>query len=163
MNPPYSTADLFDRFEADCVSCETQFRLLGGRPAFHGRIATVECHRDNLLVRRQLERPGEGRVLVVDGGGALGSALLGDKLADLGRQNGWAGAIINGAVRDVLVLAKVDFGVAALGSNPRKSAKLGAGRIDVPVTFGAATFTPGHWVYCDADGVLISARRLADG
>ena len=157
--PP--TADLFDAHSRDCESCSVQFRQFGRRRAFAGAIRTVVCRDDNALVRRALETPSPGEVLVVDGGGSLESALLGDVMAELGRKNGWAGAIIYGAVRDSLVLADLDFGVKAIGTNPKKSGKAGTGASDITVTIGGVDFIPGHWVYTDDDGLLIFPRKIA--
>ncbi|WP_224361364.1 ribonuclease E activity regulator RraA [Hyalangium versicolor] len=157
----FATADLVDRFESQLSSCETQFRQFGGRKVFHGRITTVRCFQDNVLLKKALSEPGAGRVLVVDGGGSLGTALMGDVIAGIGHASGWAGVIIHGAVRDTVALAKLDIGVKALGSNPRKSRKTGVGEVDVPVTFGTVTFTPGHWLYSDEDGIVVSATELS--
>jgi regulator of ribonuclease activity A len=149
------TADLQDA-HPDLPSCELQLRAFGRRRAFHGRIRTVRCREDNALVKRVLSGPGAGGVLVVDGGGSLRTALLGDVVAGLAARNGWAGVVVHGAVRDVVALAELDLGVKALGSNPKRSAKTGAGEVDVPVSFGGVTFTPGHWLYADEDGIVVS-------
>ena len=150
----FATADLVDEYGERVQSCSTQLRSYGGRPRFAGTIATIRCHRDNGLVKAVLNSPGQGRVLVVDGGGSLESALMGDLIAAAAVQNGWAGAVIHGAVRDTVALAGLDLGVRALGSNPRKSAKDGAGERDVEVTFGGVTFVPGHHLWADEDGIL---------
>jgi len=155
-----STADLVDRFEAQLQSCETQFKQFGARRAFHGKIATVRCYQDNTLLKRTLGEPGAGRVLVVDGGGSLGAALLGDVIGGMGVESGWAGIIIYGAVRDTVALAKLDIGIKALGSNPKKSRKAGAGELEVPVAFGGATFVPGFFAYSDDDGIVVSETEL---
>lgn len=156
----FATADLIDDFGAELQSCETQFRSYGTRDRFAGPIATVRCLRDNGLVKKLLNTPGEGRVLVVDGGGSLGSALMGDLIAAAAVRNGWAGVVINGAVRDVPTLRTLDLGVKALGSNPRKSAKDAAGEVDVPVEFGGVRFRPGDHLYSDEDGIVTAARAL---
>ncbi|MEV4079380.1 ribonuclease E activity regulator RraA [Nonomuraea fuscirosea] len=150
------TADLYDERGEQFDSCDLQLSQYGGRRAFSGTVATVRCHEDNVLLRSALEQPGEGRVLVVDGGGSLHTALMGDVIAGLAVTNGWAGVIINGAVRDVAALRELDLGIKALGSNPRKSAKTGAGERDVPVTFGGATFRPGAELFSDDDGILVT-------
>ncbi len=157
---PLSTADLFDQFEAEVSSCETPFRQFGAVSAFSGQLATVRCFQDNVLLKQAVSKPGAGRVLVVDGGGSLGSALVGDVIAGLAQTNGWSGLVIHGAVRDSVALATLKLGVKALGTNPRKSSKLGAGEVDVPVSFGGVTFTPGHWLCSDADGILVCATQL---
>ena len=125
------------------------------RPRFSGPVATVRCLEDNTLVRATLGEAGAGRVLVVDGGGSLGTALMGDNIADLAVASGWSGVIINGAVRDVAQLRAADLGILALGSNPRRSGKTGAGAVGEPVTFGGVTFKTGDLVYADEDGVVV--------
>ncbi|MFI0353449.1 ribonuclease E activity regulator RraA [Actinomadura sp. 9N407] len=156
----FATADLIDEFGAELQSCETQFRAYGARGRFAGPVSTVRCLRDNGLVKKLLNTPGEGRVLVVDGAGSLGSALMGDLIAAAAVRNGWAGVVINGAVRDVATLRTLDLGVKALGSNPRKSAKDAAGETDVPVTFGGVEFRPGDHLYSDEDGIVTARRAL---
>jgi regulator of ribonuclease activity A len=155
------TTDLLDE-HPEAHSCETQFRSLGRRRAFHGRIRTIRCLEDNALVKRMVSQPGNGHVLVVDGGGSLRTALMGDVLAGLAAKNGWAGVVIHGAVRDVAAIAETDLGLKALGVNPRRSAKTGTGEVDVPVDFGGVTFVPGHWLYSDEDGVVIAEQPLGD-
>lgn len=156
----FATADLIDDFGDELRSCETQFRQYGGRTRFAGPVSTVRCHRDNGLVKRSLNTPGDGRVLVVDGAGSLASALMGDLIAAAAARNGWAGVVINGAVRDVAALRGLDLGAKALGSNPRKSAKDAAGDLDVPVAFGGVEFRPGDWLYSDEDGIVVAERDL---
>jgi regulator of ribonuclease activity A len=151
-----STADLYDEQGEQLQSCSVQFRQYGGRPAFDGTVTTIRCHRDNALVKRVLTEPGAGRVLVVDGGGSLESALMGDLIAGAAQQNGWEGVVIHGAVRDVLALADLNLGVKALGSNPRKSAKTGAGERDVVVSFGGVDFGPGLHLVSDEDGIVVT-------
>ena len=152
-----ATADLYDEHGEALQSCDLQFRQFGGRSRFSGRIATVSCHQDNALLKSVLAEPGEGRVLVVDGGGSLHTALMGDLIAGLAVASGWSGAISNGAVRDVATLRTLDLGVKALGSNPRKSTKTGTGERDVPVSFGGVTFAPGAAVFSDDDGIVVLA------
>jgi regulator of ribonuclease activity A len=154
------TADLIDRYGDSLQSCDLQFRQFGGRSRFAGRIRTVRCHQDNVLIRGVLSEPGDGQVLVVDGGGSLHTSLVGDLVAGLGQGNGWAGLVINGAVRDVVALGQLDIGVKALGSNPRKSAKAGAGEVDVPVSFGGVQFQPGAHLYSDEDGIVVADAAL---
>lgn len=157
-----STADLVDAHMASgrLQSCEIQFRQFGGKTAFAGPIRTVKCHQDNALVKKTLSEPGNGAVLVVDGGGSLRSALLGDLIGELAVKNGWAGVIIWGAVRDTAALKTLDVGIKAIGSNPQRSSKAGAGETDIPVTFGNTTFVPGGWAYSDDDGVLAADGEL---
>ena len=155
-----ATADLIDQHGDALQSCDLQFRQFGGRPRFSGPIRTVRCHQDNVLIRQVLSEPGNGQVLVVDGGGSLHTSMVGDVVAGLAQGNGWAGLVINGAVRDVVALAGLDIGVKALGSNPRKSAKEGAGEIDVLVSFGGVRFEPGAQLYSDEDGIVVANGAL---
>jgi regulator of ribonuclease activity A len=150
-----STADLYDEYGEKLGSCDTQFRQYGGVRVFSGPAVTVSCFQDNALLKSVLSEPGEGRVLVVDGGGSVHTALMGDLIAGLAVDNGWAGAIINGAVRDVVALRELPVGIKAIGSNPRKSGKTGAGERDVIVQFGNCTFAPGAQVVSDDDGVVV--------
>ncbi|MGN6798507.1 MAG: ribonuclease E activity regulator RraA [Gaiellaceae bacterium] len=151
-----TTSDLFDAHPG-AASCETQFRQCGRARNFSGPIATVRCYEDNVLLRRQVSAPGDGRVLVVDGGGSFGCALLGDTIAELAVSNGWSGMVVNGCVRDVVALAELPIGIKALGTNPRPSGKTGAGEVDVPVTFGGVEFVPGASLHADDDGVIVLA------
>ena len=150
-----ATSDLVDEHGETLESCDTQFRSLGTRRRFRGRIVTVRCREDNALLKATLSEPGRGKVLVVDGHGSLRSALMGDIIAEIAIGNGWEGAIINGAVRDVELIDRLDIGVKALGTNPRKSTKTGAGQRDLPVSFGGALFTPGREVISDDDGIVV--------
>jgi regulator of ribonuclease activity A len=152
-----STSDLFDAHPG-AASCETQFRQFGGVRTFSGPIATVRCPEDNVLLRARVSEPGGGRVLVVDGGGSFRCALLGDNIAGLAVASGWAGIVVYGCVRDVAALAELPIGIKALGTNPRPSAKNGAGEVDIPVTFGGTEFTPGAILHADDDGVIVLAR-----
>jgi regulator of ribonuclease activity A len=150
-----STSDLWDAHPDTAIVCELQLHQYGGVTAFSGEIATVRCFEDNVLVKQRVGEPGNGRVLVVDAGGSFRCALVGDNVAGLALANGWAGIVLNGCVRDVEELAKLAIGIKALGSNPRPSRKEGDGEVDVPVSFGGATFTPGATLHSDADGILV--------
>jgi regulator of ribonuclease activity A len=160
MNRMVPTPDLYDAYGDRCQSCDTQFKQYGGRRSFSGRIQTVECLNDNALIRKTLERRSNGNVLVVHGSAYLGGALVGDMIVSLGMGNGWSGAVIYGAIRDSNVVGGLDFGVKALGTNPRRPNKDGIGRVNVPVSFGGVTFSPGYWLYSDDDGILVSAEEL---
>jgi regulator of ribonuclease activity A len=155
----FSTADLVDEHGEALQSCDLQLRQFGGRRRFHGPIRTVACFEDNALVRQVLSEPGDGAVLVVDGGGSLHTALVGDLIAGLAQANGWAGLVVHGAVRDTEALGGLAIGIKALGSNPRKSAKLATGQVDVPVHFGGVSFRPGEHLYSDEDGVVVLRGR----
>ena len=130
-------------------------RDFGGRRAFSGPISTVQAFENNPLVREALGEPGNGRVLVVDGGASLRCALLGDEIAAMGSRNGWQGIVLNACVRDSAELAGVELGIKALGTHPLKSSKRDRGLRDVEVHFGGVRFRPGAWLYADADGVLV--------
>ena len=149
-----ATADVLDSHGDAALVCLLQFRSFGA-VSFAGSIATVSCEEDNVLVRSSASSPGDGRVLVVDGRGSMRCALLGDSIAKLALDNGWAGVVVNGCVRDAAALDRLGLGVKALGTNPRPSRKLGAGAADVPVSFGEVTFTPGASLYADEDGVVV--------
>jgi regulator of ribonuclease activity A len=149
------TADLVDVIGDEVRSCDVQFRQFGGRTEFSGPIVTVRCHRDNALLKSVLAEAGEGRVLIVDGGGCLHCALVGDVIAELARSNGWSGLILHGAVRDAATLRTLEIGIKALGTNPRKSAKTGAGQRDCVLSFGGVDFAPGDVVYSDDDGIVV--------
>ncbi len=150
-----ATADLDDQYGAELRVCDVQFRQYGGQRVFTGPVRTVSCHEDNGLLRDLVRAPGAGCVLVVDGGGSLHAALVGDVLAGAATENGWAGLVIHGAVRDSAALAGLGLGIKALGTNPRKSAKTGAGAVNVPVTFGGVTFQPGDVLHADDDGIAL--------
>jgi regulator of ribonuclease activity A len=155
------TADLVDDIGPDVRSCDVQFRQFGGRTQFAGPISTVRCLQDNALLKSVLSTPGEGGVLVIDGEGSLHTALVGDVIAELARSNGWAGLVVHGAVRDAATLRELDLGIKALGTNPRKSSKTGAGERDVTVSFGGVTFVPGDIAYSDDDGIVVVAAAAS--
>jgi regulator of ribonuclease activity A len=155
-----ATADLCDAHPDAVKVCQTPFRSFGKVAAFHGPIRTLSVLDDNALVRQALERPGQGAVLVVNGGGSLKRALVGDNLAGLAVDNGWAGIVVHGAIRDSAALNTMDVGVKALGVIPLRADRDGSGEIDIAVSFGGVIFTPGDWLYADADGVIVSAERM---
>ena len=155
MSENINTADLYDERGEELQSVSLQFRDFGAATHFSGRIRTVSCYQDNALLKSVLATPGEGAVLVVDGGGSLETALVGDLIAALAVENGWAGIIVNGAIRDSVAIGGLPLVVKALGTNPAKSSKTGQGAADVLVTFGGASFRPGAQVWCDADGILL--------
>jgi regulator of ribonuclease activity A len=158
MTPPslVPTADLCDREGARALVAEPVFRDFGGHVAFAGPVATVRVRDDNLLVRQTLDTPGLGRVLVIDGGGSRRCALLGDNLAALAIDRGWAGVIVFGCVRDAAALATLPLGIKALATHPKRGDKMGVGDLDVPVTIAGITITPGAMLTADADGVVVT-------
>jgi len=154
------TPDLCDDFPDDVRVCEPMLTNFGGFESFGGKIVTIKCFEDNSLVKENAGKPGEGRVMVVDGGGSLRKALLGDMIAEDAVKNGWAGLIIYGCVRDVDALMQLELGVQALAAIPLKTEKRGIGDLNVPVTFGGVTFNPGEYVYADNNGVIVSEKSL---
>lgn len=157
--PQFSTADLTDAAPEAAV-IELPLRNFGAHFRFAGQAVTIKCHEDNSLVKQAVAEAGGGRVLVVDGGGSLRRALLGDMLAEQAARNGWSGLVINGAVRDVDEIAVMPLGVKALDASPLKTEKRGEGQRDVPLQFGGARIAPGDYVYADNNGVIISTRSL---
>ncbi|MEM8844077.1 MAG: ribonuclease E activity regulator RraA [Pseudomonadota bacterium] len=156
----FKTADLCDDHSDSLKIAQPLFNNYGKRITFGGEISTVKCFEDNSLVRGQLEKPGNGRVLVVDGGGSTRCAMLGDILAQMGAENGWAGIIVFGCIRDSGVIATIDIGVKAIATMPIKSFKKGEGDVDITVHFADVDFIPGHFAYADEDGIILSATAL---
>lgn len=156
----FLTTDLCDAHEDKVRVVEPMFNSFGGRTAFFGRIATLKLFEDNSLVRKALESPGEDRVLVIDGGGSLRRALVGDQLAALGVKNSWAGVVVYGCIRDSRAIGEMDIGVFAIDTHPMKTVKKNVGETNIPVTFGGVTFTPDEWLYADEDGVIVSTTPL---
>ncbi|MEJ2621953.1 MAG: ribonuclease E activity regulator RraA [Candidatus Thiodiazotropha sp.] len=149
------TADLYDIHEESLQICYPGFCHYGGQQAFSGPIATLKCFEDNSLVREQLSQPGQGRVLVVDAGGSLRCAMLGDILAQMAVDNGWSGIVMNGCIRDAAEIGEMPLGVMALATNPRKSAKKGVGEVGGMVHFSGVSFRPSEWLYADQDGIVV--------
>ncbi len=137
------------------------FKDYGGKKIFHGEIVTLKCFENNPMVRSTLETAGEGKVLVVDGGGSMRCAMLGDMLGGEAFKNKWNGVIVYGCVRDSADLAKIEIGVKALNTHPHKSSKTVMGDKDIPVRFAGVTFIPGEFVYCDEDGIVVSKELLS--
>ena len=156
----FSTCDLCDQYPGQVRVAELAFYDFGARRSFCGRIVTIKCHEDNSLVRELVTENGLGCVLVVDGGGSLRRALVGDQLATKAVANHWHGVLVYGAVRDVEVLAKLDIGIKALAAVPVKTDKKGIGERDIAVRFGGVDFIPGEFVYADANGVIVSCAQL---
>jgi len=162
MTATWITPDLCDDHPDEVrVVHGIHWQSYGGRRSFGGCVETVKCYEDNSRVKEHLASPGEGKVLVVDGGGSLRHALIGDMIAENAVSNGWAGVIIFGACRDVDALAELELGVFALGAVPIKSVRRQEGQLNVPVHFGGVTFSRGDHVYADANGVIVAERALA--
>ena len=158
--PILATTDLCDAHPEAIQVLTLPWRSLGGRGGCQGRISTIKAYEDNSRVREAVAEPGQGRVLLVDAGGSLARAMLGDQLAARAVANGWEGILIVGAIRDSAIIATLDLDVKALGCCPRKTDKLGAGQRDVPLEIAGVTVKPGQWLYADDDGVIISDRAL---
>jgi regulator of ribonuclease activity A len=161
MTATKATADLCDSHPDAVHACEPVFQAYGGRRSFAGPISTVRCFEDNSRVKEAVESPGEGRILVVDGGGSRRRALFGGNLGNAAVKNGWVGVIIHGCIRDSAELGQLDLGIRALGTMPLRSQKRGEGERDVPVRFAGASFHPGDYVYADEDGVVVTHGPLA--
>ncbi len=157
------TPDLCDQHAETVRVADPIFRGFGGVSAFGGQIVTIKCFEDNSLVAEKVDEPGNSWVLVVDGGGSLRCALLGDNLAAKAAANGWTGVVVYGCVRDVGVLAEVELGIQALAAHPMKSVKRGVGEYDRVLDFAGVSFIPGHYVYADANGLLVSPTDLFTG
>ncbi|RBY88047.1 ribonuclease [Blastococcus sp. TBT05-19] len=150
-----ATTDVSDD-HPEAQVCDPVFQIFGGAPAFSGRIATVKVFEDNTLVKEAVESPGEGRVLVVDGGGSLRCGLVGGNLAVSAATNGWAGIVVNGCIRDADELAQQPVGVRALAAMPRKSKRgLHSGQAGIPVVFAGVVFRDGEWLCADRDGIVV--------
>ncbi len=155
-----SVPDLCDEFHDQLDVLEPIFRDFGGKERFSGEVVTVKCFEDNSLVKATLAEPGEGRVLVVDGGGSLRCALLGDLLAGMGVDNGWSGVVVNGCVRDVEITRTMPIGIRALSPYPVRSEKRGEGQRDASVWFAGVNIHPGSHLYADANGIVIAPAHL---
>jgi regulator of ribonuclease activity A len=159
MSEPFATCDLCDSHKNDSDGAfrvlPPVFRDFGGRRRFAGPISTVKCFEDNTLVKAALDEPGQGRVLVVDGGASLRRALVGGNLGAAAARNGWAGVLVDGAVRDVAELAALDVGIRALAPMPLPTEKRNEGQRDVPVVIQGVIVRPGEWLYADEDGIVV--------
>lgn len=156
----FTTPDLCDDFPQEVRVVEPMFNNYGGVMTFGGEIVTIKCFEDNSFVKDMAAKPGKGRVMVVDGGGSLRRALLGDMIAENAMKNGWAGFIIYGCVRDVDAIAAMELGVQALAAFPVKTDRKGIGESGIPVTFGGVTFKPGEFVYADNNGIVVASKSL---
>ena len=165
LPPAFSTCDFCDAYKGDTSGSfrvlAPVFQSFGGINAFSGQVSTVKCHEDNTLVKAAVDSAGEGRVLVVDGGGSLRRALVGGNLAAAAARNGWAGMVVDGCVRDVAELNAAAVGIRALALMPLPTEKRNEGQRDVPVQIQGVWVRPGDWLYADADGIVVSAQALA--
>ncbi len=157
---PFKTADLSDTHSDHLKVADNIFTAYGKRSKFYGEIVTVKVFEDNVLVKAELEKEGTGKVLVVDGGGSLRCALMGDNVAALIEKNNWNGVLIYGAIRDSADINEMNVAVKALGTHPFKSIKKGQGDINIPVHFAGIVFNPGEFIYSDEDGIIVSEKKL---
>jgi len=159
-----STPDLCDQYEdnknVDLRVLDSLFNNYGGRAQFYGQVVTIKCFEDNSILKQLVGTPGKGRVIVMDGGGSLRRAILGDMLGAKAVENGWSGLVIYGCVRDVDELATIDLGVKALNTHPIKTDKRGLGDLNVSVTFAGQTISSGDWVYADNNGIIVASSEL---
>ncbi|HBC57621.1 MAG TPA: putative 4-hydroxy-4-methyl-2-oxoglutarate aldolase [Gammaproteobacteria bacterium] len=157
----YVTPDLCDEYPQQVRVISPMFQQFGKRRSVGGEVVTIKCFEDNSRVKEQVAESGAGRILLVDGGGSKRCALLGDLLAAKGADSGWAGIIVYGCVRDVDILADIDLCIQALASHPQKSTRRGEGQVNIPITIGGVTVSPGEFLYADNNGVIVSTEPLA--
>lgn len=156
----FKTADLCDEHSENIYIAQPGMLSYGRKARFAGRIVTIKLFEDNSLLRDMLDNGGEGQIIVVDGGGSMRCALLGDMLAGKAVSNGWGGLVINGCIRDSADIARMDIGIRALGTHPLKSVKRGIGEVNVPVNFSNVEFVPGNYLYADEDGIIVAQEDL---
>jgi len=155
-----TTCDICDEYPSIIQIAEPLFHSYGGRPSFSGRIATIKCHEDNSRFRELILQDGAGRVIVMDGGGSLRRALVGDQLAGVARANGWQGIVVHGAVRDAEILVNLPIGVFAVGLCPLRPLNAGGGEQGITVRFAGVDFVPGHHLYADQNGIVVAPHAL---
>ena len=155
----FRTPDLSDE-NPDAQALAPILQNLGGKKVFWGKIETLKCPDDNSYVKELLNSEGDGKVLVVDADGISTVALLGDMIAEAGVRNNWSGIVINGYVRDIDILSKLDIGVQAIGTMPVRSEKKNQGQVGIDISFGGLTFSSGDYVYADNNGLLLSKLEL---
>jgi regulator of ribonuclease activity A len=152
--------DLCDEYPEAVRVLDPIFSNYGGHKRFSGLVVTVKCFEDNSLVKTLADTPGNGRVMVVDGGGSMRRACLGDMLAEKASKNGWSGFLIYGCIRDVDEISSIDIGVQALGAHPMKTEKRGVGEQQITVAFAGVTIHPNEYLYADSNGVIVSNTSL---
>jgi len=156
----FAVPDICDEYVSQIQVLEPLFKPYGGRLKFRGEIVTIKCFEDNSLVKETLATNGAGKVMVVDGGGSLRCALLGDILGAMAEKNAWEGLLIYGCVRDVEFLKSIDIGVSALNSYPLKSNKRNEGQLNIPVRFAGVDFEPDQYIYADENGIVVAGEKL---
>jgi regulator of ribonuclease activity A len=155
----FQTADLYDLYAEKLQVVLPIFRSFGKKKKFLGEIVTIKCYEDNSLVANQVKQNGKGKVLVVDGGGSLKKALLGDNLAKNAVENGWEGLVIFGCIRDSAIVNELEIGVKALNTNPAKTEKRNEGQLNIKISFGDVIFKPGDFLYSDEDGIVVTQKK----
>ena len=156
----FKTTDLYDEYLEALQVAAPIFRDYGGRQKFSGQIVTLKALEDNSYLKASFESDGKGKVLVVDSAGSMRCAMMGDVMAALGASNGWEGVVINGCIRDSADVARVDIGVKALATIPRKTIKRNQGVMDIPLRFAEVVFNPGDYLYADEDGIVIAKHEI---
>ena len=156
----FTVPDICDDFLHSVQILEPLFTAFGACRKYYGEIVTIKCFEDNSVVKQTLGYDGHGKVLVVDGGGSLRCALLGDLLGAMAAENGWRGVLINGCVRDVEILKTIDLGISALNCHPLKSNKRNEGQLNIPVSFAGVDFLPGQFLYADENGMVVAEKEL---
>jgi len=156
----FKTTDLYDEYLEALQVAAPIFRDYGERQKFSGQIVTLKALEDNSYLKASFESDGKGKVLVVDSAGSMRCAMMGDVMAALGASNGWEGVVINGCIRDSADVAKVDIGVKALATIPRKTIKRNQGVMDIPLRFAEVVFNPGDYLYADEDGIVIAKHEI---
>ena len=155
-----STCDISDQLHPHVQYLDPIFKSYGGKTAFSGRIVTIKCFEDNSLVEEALKMNGKGCVLVIDAGESLRCAMLGDKRASDAIKNEWEGIVVNGSIRDSVMINSMTIGIKALGVCPRKSIKKGNGKRNLTVDFSNVKFIPNHYLYADEDGVIVIENKV---
>lgn len=156
----WNTNDLYDELEEQLAVMPPIYHSFGGKRCFSGEVETVRCFEDNSRVKEAMASAGNGRVLVVDGGGSLRCALIGDMIAESGMNSGWSGILVHGCCRDVHELQRMNFGVRALASTPRKTVRKGLGEAGIEIEIEGIAIKPGMWLYADETGIVIAPRRV---
>ena len=156
----FNLADIFDNHSQELSLLRLPWRSFGGRPSICAQLRTVRCFEDNSKVRQVLSKPGNGAVLLIDGGTSLRVALLGDQMAALALENNWQGLVINGAIRDSRCIGQMDIALWALGTCPIKSNKRDQGAIDCELNIAGVVVRSGDWLYADEDGIAIAQTNL---
>ena len=156
-----TTCDISDKLHPDVQYLEPVYKSYGGKTSFSGRIVTVKCYEDNSLVEEALKSNGKNSILVVDAGGSMNCAMLGDKRATDAIKNEWEGILVHGLIRDSATIKGMKIGILALGVCPLKSIKNGVGDSNLIVNFSGITFTPGEYLYADEDGVIVIKEKAS--